>query len=185
MVDEATDAELVERCRNGDRGAFDRLVRRHERPVYHLALRMLRSPEDARDVVQTAFLKAWERLHAYDPQYKFFSWLYRIAVNESLNQLRSKGREEPLGDETELPGAQSANPEWQVGEQQQSRRVQAALMRMKADDRVVLTLRHFSEFSYKEIGQILGLDEKTVKSRLFEARSRLKGLLEDLRVDRT
>ncbi|HXN15289.1 MAG TPA: sigma-70 family RNA polymerase sigma factor, partial [Usitatibacter sp.] len=105
----------------------------------------------------------------------------RIALNESLNLLRRNAREEPLDDEIELPGPESADPEWQASEAQQSARVQKALMRMKVDDRVMLTLRHFAELSYREIGAILDLEDKTVKSRLFEARQRMRGLLEDLR----
>jgi RNA polymerase sigma-70 factor, ECF subfamily len=176
---------LVEGWRNGDRKAFAELVERYQRPVYNAAYRVLGNAEDAADTAQVVFLKVAQHLDEYDPRFKFFSWLYRIAVNESLNLLRRNGREEPLEDETELPDGQGANPEWQLGEAQLSRQVQAALMRMKTDDRVVLTLRHFSECSYKEIGEILALDEKTVKSRLFEARSRLGVLLKDLKADRT
>ncbi len=171
---------LVEACRNGDRGAFGTLVARYQGPVYNAAYRVLGNADDAADTAQSVFLKVAERLHEYDSRFKFFSWLYRIAVNESLNLLRRKGREEPLDEEMDIPGADSANPEWQLGEAQLSRQVQAALMRLKDDDRVVVTLRHFSECSYREIGEILGLDEKTVKSRLFEARLRLRGLLKDL-----
>ena len=171
---------LVEGCRNGDRAAFAALVVRYQQPIYNAAYRVLGNAEDAADIAQAVFLKVAEKLEEYDPRFKFFSWLYRIAINESLNLLRRNGREEPLDEEMDIPGADSANPEWQLGEAQLSRRVQAALMQLKEDDRVVVTLRHFSECSYREIGEILALDEKTVKSRLFEARSRLRGLLEDL-----
>ena len=79
------DQTLVVRCRNGDRAAFGALVVRYQKPVYNAALRMLRDPEDARDVTQTTFLKAFARLEDFDPRFKFFSWLYRIAINESIN----------------------------------------------------------------------------------------------------
>ncbi|MBL0144215.1 MAG: sigma-70 family RNA polymerase sigma factor [Betaproteobacteria bacterium] len=179
-MDKDPDQTLVEGCRNGDRAAFGALVARYQRPIYNAAYRVLGNADDAADTAQAVFLKVAEKLDDYDPQYKFFSWLYRIAVNESLNLLRRNKREDPLDEEVELPGAESANPEWQLNEAQLSRRVQGALMRLKADDRVVITLRHFSECSYREIGVILELDERTVKSRLFEARSRLKGMLKDL-----
>lgn len=179
-MDRDHDQALVQGCRNGDRAAFAMLVTRYQQPIYNAAYRVLGNADDAADTAQAVFLKVAEKLHEYDSRYKFFSWLYRIAVNESLNLLRRNGREEPLDEEMDFPGPESANPEWQLNEAQLSRRVQGALMRMKADDRVVLTLRHFSDCSYREIGHILGLDEKTVKSRLFEARSRLKGLLKDL-----
>jgi len=171
---------LVEGCRNGDRAAFAALVVRYQQPIYNAAYRVLGNAEDAADIAQAVFLKVAERLEEYDPRFKFFSWLYRIAINESLNLLRRNGREEPLDEEMDIPGADSANPEWQLGEAQVSRRVQGALMRMRAEDRVMIALRHFSDCSYREIGAILELDERTVKSRLYEARSRLRGLLQDL-----
>lgn len=174
------DQALVEGCRNGDRAAFAALVVRYQQPIYNAAYRVLGNAEDAADIAQAVFLKVAEKLEEYDPRFKFFSWLYRIAINESLNLLRRNGREEPLDEEMDIPGADSANPEWQLGEAQVSRRVQGALMRMRAEDRVMIALRHFSECSYREIAAILELDERTVKSRLYEARSRLRGLLQDL-----
>jgi RNA polymerase sigma-70 factor (ECF subfamily) len=180
-VDNETDQALLERYRNGDREAFSDLVVRYQRPIYNAAFWLTRRAEDASDITQTVFLRVAERLDEYDPKYKFFSWIYRIAVNESLNLLRSNRREEALDDAIDLPDSDSANPEWQVGEAQVSRRIQNALMGMNANDRTVLTLRHFSECSYQEIAQILDLDEKTVKSRLYDARHRLAVLLKDLR----
>jgi len=183
-VDDETDRSdqaLLERFRNGDREAFTELVVRYQRPVYNAAFWILRRAEDASDVAQTVFLRVAERLDEYDAQYKFFSWIYRIAVNESLNLLRRGGREEALDEDVDLPGSDSANPEQQASDAQQSRRIRSALMSMATNDRMVLMLRHFSDCSYEEIGQILNLDSKTVKSRLFEARHRLRDLLKDLR----
>lgn len=175
------DLALVERCVNGDREAFTELVIRYQRPVYNAALWILRKPEDASDVAQMVFLKVAEQLDDFDSRHRFFSWIYRIAVNESLNLLRRNGREEALDDEIELPAADSANPEWRVGESQQAERIRRTLLTMSTNDRMVLMLRHFGELSYEEIAQVLGVDQKTVKSRLFEARLRLRDLLKDLR----
>jgi RNA polymerase sigma-70 factor (ECF subfamily) len=88
-----------------------------------------------------------------------------------------------LDDEVELPGRGGDDPEQQANDAEVSRRIEAALMRMSTNDRMVLNLRHFSECSYQEIAEILDLDEKTVKSRLFEARQRLRDLLADLRTN--
>ena len=181
IVDNDPDLVLVERYRNGDTAAFTELVVRYQRPLYNASFWILRKAEDANDITQIVFLKVAERLDDYDPRFKFFSWIYRIAVNESLNLLRRNGREEELDEETELPALDTASPERIVSDAQVSRRIQSALMGMPTNDRMVLTLRHFSECSYQEIGEILGLDEKTVKSRLFEARHRLRELLKDLR----
>ena len=96
------DQLLVERCREGDKDAFTELVIRYQRPIYNAALWILRKPEDASDVAQSVFVRVAERLDDYDPQYRFFSWIYRIAVNESLNLLRRNGRDEPLGEPDDL-----------------------------------------------------------------------------------
>jgi RNA polymerase sigma-70 factor (ECF subfamily) len=180
--DEA-DGALLARYRKGDRQAFAELVVRYQRPLYNAALWIVRKPEDASDVTQIVFLRVAERLDEYDPRHKFFSWIYRIAVNESLNLLRRTGREDELDDETDHAASESANPEWQLAQAQQSRRISAAMLRLKANDRMVLMLRHFSEFGYEEIAQILEVDVKTVKSRLYEARQRLRELLQDLRAN--
>jgi RNA polymerase sigma-70 factor, ECF subfamily len=179
-VEEDHDQALVERCRNGDRGAFASLVIRYQRSIYNAAYRVLGNAEDASDIAQTVFLRVAERLDDYDSQYRFFSWIYRIAINESLNLLRREAREEPLDDGMDPPDAESAGPEARAAENEIARRVHRALMKMKGDDRAVLTLRHFSDCSYREIGEILELEEKTVKWRLFEARQRLRVLLKDL-----
>lgn len=180
-MDNENDQALLERYRNGDRAAFTELVVRYQRPLYNAAFWVLRSVEDANDITQIVFLKVAEQLDDYDPQYKFFSWIYRIAVNESLNLLRRNKREEALDDDVDLPGSERSNPESQFGEAEVSRRIRSALMSLPTNDRIVLSLRHFSECSYQEIGQILDLDEKTVKSRLYEARHRLREVLKDLR----
>jgi len=183
IADNDTDQALVERFRKGDREAFTELVIRYQRPIYNAAFWMLRNAEDASDIAQTVFMRVAERLDEYDERYKFFSWIYRIAVNESLNLLRRHGREEQLDDEIEYPGPASDNPEQRARDAQLAKRIRSALMRMSINDRMVLTLRHFSECNYQEIGQILDLDEKTVKSRLHEARQRLREMLKDLRPD--
>ena len=126
-MDDDTDQHLLERYRNGDREAFTALVVRYQRPLYNAAFWVLRSADDANDVTQIVFLKVAEQLDEYDPKYRFFSWIYRIAVNESLNMLRRNGREDALDSEVELPGAESSNPEWQLSEAQLARRIRGAL----------------------------------------------------------
>jgi RNA polymerase sigma-70 factor (ECF subfamily) len=173
------DRSLVQRFRRGERDAFAELVVRYQGPLYNAAFWVVRRAEDARDVCQTAFLKAAERIDDYDPAFKFFSWLYRIAINEALNLVRAHGREAELDDmadvESDAPG-----PDGRLYAVQRANRLQAALMKLPANDRVVITLRHFAELSYAEIAEILEIEEKTVKSRLFEARQRLRSLLGDL-----
>jgi len=174
-MNEDSDGLLVERCRDGDQRAFEALVERYQKPVFNAALRMLRNPEDARDVAQTVFLKAFEHLDDYDSSHRFYSWIYRIALNESINVLDRRKRHEPIAaDEVdERQGAEDAVESAQVG-----RRVQRALMTIKPEYRSVIVLRHFLDLSYEDIAQILELPEKTVKSRLFTARQLLKDALQ-------
>ena len=180
-MDNDVDQALVERYRKGDREAFTELVIRYQRPIYNAAFWILRSADDASDIAQSVFLKVAERLDEFDSQHRFFSWIYRIAVNESLNLLRRNGHQEWLDDEIDLPGADSANPETLASDAERSRHIRQALMNLAPNDRTVLMLRHFSECSYQEMATILEIDEKTVKSRLFEARHRLRHALKDFR----
>ena len=163
------------RCLKGDVEAFATLVERYQRVLYNLGLRMLGNPEDARDASQTAFLKAWQRLSTFDPRYRFFSWIYKITVNECLNVIARRKRSEPLDPEIELPSQEDASASLRAREA--SERVQKALLRLPPQQREVVILRHFLEMSYGEIAGTLTIPEKKVKSRLYEARQRLCQLL--------
>ena len=168
------DQVLIKRCQQGDRRALEELLAQYQRPVYNAAFRMLGNPEDASDITQSVFLKAFENLDRYNPKYKFFSWIYRIAINESINQINRGKREQAL-DET-MPSAASG-PAEQTESDALSQRIQEALMTLQEDYRVVIVLRHFSELSYREISEILHIPEITVKSRLYSARQLLKDRL--------
>jgi RNA polymerase sigma-70 factor (ECF subfamily) len=170
------DLALLEDCKRGDRQALDSLVRRYERPIYNAAFRMLGNPDEAADVMQTTFLKAFENLDRFNPKFKFFSWIYRIAINESINQLNRRGRQEPLAES--LVSATSG-PDENLDVGRKSRQVQAVLMTLQEDHRSVIVLRHYSECSYRQIGEILQIPEKTVKSRLFTARQVMKQKLQE------
>jgi RNA polymerase sigma-70 factor, ECF subfamily len=173
-VTEDDDRTLVRRCRQGDQAAFGQLVTRYQRPVFNAALRLLREPEEAKDVAQTTFLKAFEHLADYDSRFKFYSWLYRIAVNESLDVLHArKPLEQISAEETDrTPG-----PELQLEGEQTGRAIENALMRISPELRAVIVLRHVMHLSYQDMADILMLPEKTVKSRLYSARQSLRDQL--------
>lgn len=175
------DLGVVRRVRRGDVESFEILVRRYERPVYNAVRRMVRNREDARDLAQNAFLKAFREIDSFDERYRFFSWLYRIAVHEALNHLRGRGRSEPLPSERPDRGP---GPEDAAAARQRARLLEDALTRLSTEHRAVLLLRHFGECSYTEIGDALGVPEKTVRSRLFEARRALRSILVDMGVVR-
>ena len=174
------DQALLSRYRSGDVGAFSSLVLKYQKPVYNAAFRVLGNVDDATDIAQIVFLRVVERIESYDSQYRFFSWLYRIAINEAIDFLRRTSREDELDEDYEYAAPDTANPEHRYAEKELSVCVQAALMKLKTNERIVITLRHFNDCSYSEIAEILTVDEKTVKSRLFEARRRLSGLLKNL-----
>jgi RNA polymerase sigma-70 factor (ECF subfamily) len=174
-MSEVTDAELIARCRDGQSRAFDELIRRYERPVYNVALRMLRNAEDARDVAQSAFLKAFEHLNGYDPNYRFFSWIYRIAINEALDVRGRRRRFEAVDESLPEPGP---GPDGSVGDDQLTRQIERVIAGMKSEYQSVLLLRHFADLSYEQMAAALALPEKTVKSRLFTARQIVREQIE-------
>ena len=164
------DRALVRRYLEGQRDAAGGLVDQYQRRLYNVALRMLDNAQDAEDVTQTVFFNAFTKLRTYDPKYRFFSWIYRMTVNESLNVLKRRKRTVTLEDELAIP-APGAAPDHGAEVQD---RVGRALMRLTPDDRAVVVLRHFVSFSYEEIADVLEIPVKTVKSRLFTARERLR-----------
>jgi RNA polymerase sigma-70 factor (ECF subfamily) len=175
MVDGDPDEALVARCLRGEVEAFEPLVVRYQRVLYNTAYRLLGDREDARDVAQGALVKAYSKLASFDPRYRFFSWIYRIVVNEALNTRSRRRPADPLL--VDLPTG-GAGVEDALASRERADSVQAALLRLSSDDREVIVLRHFAELSYAEIGETLGVPEKTVKSRLHEARQRLGRILE-------
>lgn len=175
MAEPDEDLLCVARCLRGDSAAFEPIVRRYERVLFAVARRMLGNYEDALDATQNAFIRAYQGLDTFDPERRFYSWIYRIAVNECLNARRARRPNDPLTDQIEA--AADGSPLAGVEAAEQSEVIDAALVRLSEDYRLVLVLRHFADLSYGEISDVIGVPEKTVKSRLFEARQRLGELL--------
>jgi RNA polymerase sigma-70 factor (ECF subfamily) len=167
-VNDDLDRDLVRRYLDGERAAGDELVNRFHRSVYNVALRMLGNVQDAEDVTQTTFGNAFAALDSYDPKHRFFSWIYRMTVNESLNTLKRRRNMVSLDGTFDLAGP------GEPSENDAEERVGRALLKLKPDDRAVVILRHFVSFSYEEISDVLEVPVKTVKSRLFTARERLR-----------
>ena len=167
-VNDDLDRALVRRFLDGERAAGDELVNRYQRSVFNVALRMLGNVQDAEDVTQTVFGNAFIALDSYDPRYRFFSWIYRMTVNESLNTIKRRRNVVSLDGSFEIAAPVA------VSKSDAEERVGSALLELKPDDRAVVVLRHFVSFSYEEISDVLGVPVKTVKSRLFTARERLR-----------
>lgn len=175
-MSERTDAELVAACLAGDNRSFETLVRKYQKPIYNLARRMVRAPEDAEDIVQTVFVKAYEKLDSYKPSHQFFSWIYRIAINESINFAKKRKRLDEY--ESGVSGSTEETPEDEFKVDDLGEKIGEAILMLKVDYRMVIVLKHYHDYSYQEMSEVLGIPEKTVKSRLFTARQQLKDILE-------
>jgi RNA polymerase sigma-70 factor (ECF subfamily) len=174
------DETLVRRCLDGDTEAFGELVSRYERPLFNVALRMLRDREEARDATQNAFVKAWQHLDQFDRSRRFFSWLYRIAVNEALNRATRRKPAEPIDERLVDRGT---SPDESVERGERAILIERAVNRLSDAYREVIVLRHWLDLSYDEIAEALHVPAKTVKSRLFSARVRLGEILAEMGVE--
>lgn len=172
----------IERTLNGDLKAFEELVRSYEKNVYQLALRILGNREDAEDAAQEVFLKAYRSLSRFQGDSKFSVWLYRIVTNQCTDMLRARKRrpvqslsvQNDDGEEDELPVPDERfSPEKLLDRKLTREAVQRGLNSLSDESRQILLLRELRGLSYEEIGQALGLEPGTVKSRIFRARKKL------------
>ena len=171
---EDEDTALVKQCLQGSCAAFETLVYRYQKTVYNVAFRMCNEHDDAQDITQTVFIKAYEKLQSFNPKYKFYSWIYRIAINETLNFLEHKKHSTRL---KENHDTKEESPSKVYYQQELAQNMQEALMSLNPDYRIVIILKHFHNCSYQEISKMLHLKEKTVKSRLYTARQLLAKIL--------
>lgn len=170
------DLKLINLCLKGDKKAFERLIDKYQRTIFNVALRMVNDYDDAKDISQTVFIKAYSRLDTFKPKYKFFSWLYRMLINESLNFLEKKRQHMKL--EQDMI-SKDMNPEQAYFKDELSKIVDEAVGELPVDYRVAIVFRHFADLSYKELSFVLGIPLKTVKSRLFTARQVLAKIFSD------
>jgi len=170
----AEDGAAVKRCLNGEPAAFEVLVGRYQQIMFNVALRMLGNYEDARDAAQNTFVKAYEKLGTYDPERRFFSWIYRILMNECLNLRRRPATEQLVDTETAVSQSSGADT---VEAAERKRDVRQAILSLSPAYREVIVLRHFAALSYEQMSEAIGVPTKTVKSRLHTARQQLAGEL--------
>jgi RNA polymerase sigma-70 factor (ECF subfamily) len=173
------DRELVERCLAGEPEAFHGLVERYQEPVYRVVRRYLRNREDALEVVQETFAKAWQKLDTFDLGRKFSTWVMTVASNGARDLLRRKMRRpEVLSDESlrSVPGG--ASPLGEAARHEDAERLRAAVEALDDDKRIAVTLRYFEGMNLKEIAEITGTEAGTLKVRLFRARKELMEKLE-------
>jgi RNA polymerase sigma-70 factor (ECF subfamily) len=182
---DADDRTLVERCRRGDLSAFEPLVERYRERVWRLAYHYLRDREEAWDVAQEAFVRAWQALPSFRGQSAFYTWLFRIAVNVATDRARQRaaqgralGTERvPAEDWERLMVAQEGGPEDTAARAEQRRRIRQALAALPDHHRTIIMLSDVEGLSYREIAEVLEIPMGTVMSRLHHARKRLRQVL--------
>lgn len=170
-MSEREDHQLVAATLAGEREAFDELTRRYGPKIYSMTLRITGNADDALDATQATFLKAFDKLESFNPAYRFFSWIYRIGMNEALNLVNGRRRFAELDQRL----AETApDPERLYWGREAGAKLREAILSLKPDYRAALVLRHFEGLSYREMSEVLGISVKTTKSRLFTARSLLR-----------
>lgn len=184
---EVSEKKIIEKVLGGDANAFEELVLKYEKTVYNLALRMVGDRDDASDMTQEAFIKAYGSLSSFRGDSKFSVWIYRITTNVCLDFLRSKSRKQQVSltvsDDDEdaqldIPDP-SSDPEQQLMQKISMQSVEEGLKTLPDKQRQILVMRELGGMSYAEIGAALSLEEGTVKSRIFRARKRLCTFLLD------
>ena len=185
---DAEDVELVVRTQNGEREAFSELVRRYHLRIHNTIYGLVGERDDADDLSQEAFLKAYRSLPSFRGRSQFFTWIYRIAVNCALDWMKAQGRRRDVPLEADLPAPvesldgvfrQPEAPDVRVRRRELQNALEQALAALAPVYRSALVLRELDGLTYEEIAQILGCSVGTVKSRLFRARVQMQDLLRE------
>ena len=186
------DSAIVERAQNGDKEAYRSLFERYNRRVYAVALGVVKNPEDAGDVVQDAFVKVHKHIGKFEGSSSFYTWLYRITMNLSIDHVRKTSKRRHIdyddqvrrdpsqieGDGTLLPTTSDANPARNALRKELGEAIQDALQELPEHHRAVIVLREFEGLSYEEIAEILEVPKGTIMSRLFHARKKMQTSLQ-------
>jgi len=181
-VSAAEVADLVTRAKAGDTVAFGELVSRYQKTVYRIILRMVKSPDDADDLTQDTFVRAYRGLKTFKEEFDFHPWLYRIAVNQAINFINRRKRQAAV-DMDDVPegdikqGPEPENPMQSASRQELMENLEEALQRLPDEQRTVFLLRVQEGLSYEEIATVMGTPKGTVMSRLARARMALRRYL--------
>lgn len=182
----APDSELALRAQKGEEPAFAELLRRYEQRIYNLCFRMCRNHADALDVAQAAYVKAWQALPRYESRAGFFTWLYRIVINQALSLRRTRRGKAMLGlgragdgEERAMTAepAVSDDPAQGMEQRELQKQLEGALAAIDGEFRAPVVLRDIEELDYATIAEILEVPVGTVKSRIFRGRAMLRELL--------
>ncbi len=183
------EAELVRRARRGDLGAYDELVRRYQERIYATIYHMTANHEDANDLAQEAFIKGFQALRSFKGGSSFYTWVYRIAVNKTINFLKQRKNKAQMSlDDLDFNAEHDPDlvalisektPRREVNLSELQEKLNAAMQRLSEPHRLVVTLHDVQGLSHEEIADIMGCNIGTVRSRLFYARQQLQAYLSD------
>lgn len=174
---ESEDKQIIENVLLGNTDAFRILIDRYQQIIYNLTYRISGNSEDAKEITQCAFVKIYSNLVKYDPAFKFFSWMYRIAINEALSFQKTKRNFSTIDENT---FSDQDNPDKILDDKAKEKRIQQAIKRLKYDYRILIILKYYEGYSYEMISSLTGVPVKKVRSRLFTARQILKDDLSNL-----
>jgi RNA polymerase sigma-70 factor (ECF subfamily) len=175
VVSECDDHQLIEQFLRGDERSFNLLVERHRERIYLLIWRMVRNREDALDLSQEVFVKAYRKLKSFRHESNFYTWLYRIAVNLALNfAKREKFRSFLSLSDLSRELVSGSSPSEEIERNELSSRIDQAVMALPEKQRMVFILRHYEEMSVKEVADLLGKSEGTIKANYFQAVRKLR-----------
>jgi RNA polymerase sigma-70 factor (ECF subfamily) len=184
MQENKSDIELISKVLEGDKQAYAQLIKRHQRFVFTLALRFSKSREDAEEIAQDCFIKAYRALHTFKQTSKFSTWLYSIVYTTSMTFLRKKRLDtQSIDDESSTVQLESRISDLSSNDAEHKSKmvfVNLAISRLLPDDAAIITLFYQGEQSLEEIGQTLGMEANTVKVKLHRARHRLKEKIENI-----
>lgn len=182
MIREGSEEQLVARAADGELAAYEALVRRHQDHLYAVALRLMGDPTDAQDVVQETLLRGWRGIARFEQRAQFFTWIYRIAINEANRSLERRGRREHQAIDHELltlEGDSEQQPPARLATQQLQRELERAVRSLPATQRAAVVLRDVEGLSTREAAELVGIREAAFKSRLHSGRLKLRASLGD------
>lgn len=194
IATEPSDYEIVLRAQAGSEAAYRELLGRYQRPVFSLIYRMVRDREQAEDLAQETFVRVFNHIGRYDPQFKFSSWIFKIATNLTIDAMRKKdvptvsidgSRYAQTSDEIEATtitvASDDENPEELLLARELGGEIERAIARLRPEYRSAILLRHVEGHAYEEIAEIMALPLGTVKTYIHRARNELRGMLQHLR----
>jgi RNA polymerase sigma-70 factor, ECF subfamily len=167
------DHDVIRQVLKGDVNKYRMLVEKHQRAVFNLCYQMLNNYEDAEELTQDVFVKAYEHLAGFRFKYRFFSWIYRIAINRTLVHIKQQSRQ------TGIANIRYKLAETDEEENDRNTHLKMAIDLLKENYKTVIILKYYEQLSYKEMSVILEIPEKTIRSRLYDARIKMKQILED------